>query len=81
MAELVTLIAVFSLGLTASFSPCLFPVLPAFVAFLSQSDRHWGKSVITGALVTLGIMTVFVALGLVFSSLIGFLSIYYIFLN
>ena len=77
MAELVTFIAVFSLGLTASFSPCLFPVLPSFVAFLTQSDRHWGKSVIAGALVTLGIMTVFVALGLVFTSLIGVLSIYY----
>lgn len=79
MAEITTFIAVFSLGLTASFSPCIFPILPSFIAFLTQSENQWWKSAIAGILVTAGIITVFIIIGLVFSQLIGFLSIYYIF--
>lgn len=78
MAEIATFVAVFSLGLTASFSPCIFPILPTFIAFLTQSENKWWKSVIAGVLVTAGIITVFIFLGLIFSQIIGFLSIYYI---
>lgn len=77
MTEFTILIAVFSLGLTASFSPCIFPILPSFIAFLTQSENNWWKSAIAGVLVTMGILTVFAILGLAFSQLIGFLSIYY----
>ncbi len=66
-----------SLGLIASFSPCLFPILPSYVAYLTSSHQSPIKGVLSGLLVTLGIMTVFTILGLLFNSVIGTLSAYY----
>jgi cytochrome c-type biogenesis protein len=77
LADLPTFLTVFSLGLSASFYPCLFPLLPSFVAYLSNAHEKWWRGALAGALVTLGIMSVFVTLGLVFSRIIDVISPYY----
>lgn len=69
--------SVFALGLAASFAPCLFPVLPSYVAFLTKSDTKRMKTLLTAGLTTLGIMTVFIAFGVfvsTFSGILDFLS-------
>lgn len=76
-ADLATFLTVFSLGLSASFYPCLFPLLPSFVAYLAQAHEKWWRGAVAGGLVTLGIMTVFVTLGLLFSRIIDEISPYY----
>ncbi|MFX0113573.1 MAG: cytochrome c biogenesis CcdA family protein [Candidatus Hodarchaeota archaeon] len=77
MVGIPTFLAVFSLGLSASFYPCLFPLLPSFVAYLAKAHENWWRGAFAGGLVTLGVMTVFVALGLIFSSIIDSISPYY----
>ncbi|MFQ5979391.1 MAG: cytochrome c biogenesis CcdA family protein [Candidatus Heimdallarchaeota archaeon] len=77
MADLTAFIAVFALGLSASFYPCLFPLLPSFVAYLAHAHEKWWRGAVAGGLVTVGIMTVFVTLGLVFSRIIDEISPYY----
>ncbi len=64
----------FVLGLAASFAPCLFPVLPSFVAFLSKKDTKHFNGFYAGLLVTLGIATVFVTFGVLLSSFEGILG-------
>ncbi|MFV2015735.1 MAG: cytochrome c biogenesis CcdA family protein [Candidatus Heimdallarchaeota archaeon] len=66
---------VFTLGLAASFAPCLFPVLPSYVSFLTKTDTRKLKTLFTAGLTTLGIMTVFVTFGVfvsTFSNLLNF---------
>lgn len=77
LVDLPTYLTVFSLGLSASFYPCLFPLLPSFVAYLSNAHEKWWRGALAGTLVTLGVMSVFVTLGLVFSRVIDALSPYY----
>lgn len=56
---------IFSLGLLAGLSPCLFPVLPSYLAYLANTNSNITKGIITSIAVTLGIMTVFVFFGIV----------------
>jgi len=56
---------IFSLGLLAGLSPCLFPVLPSYLAYLANTNSSITKGIITSFAVTLGIMTVFVFFGIV----------------
>jgi cytochrome c-type biogenesis protein len=51
----------FILGLAAAFAPCLFPVLPAFVAYLTNADQKKVNGLIASTLVILGIMTAFLS--------------------
>ncbi|RMG30581.1 MAG: cytochrome c biogenesis protein CcdA [Methanobacteriota archaeon] len=53
------------LGVATSFSPCLFPVLPSFLAFLTGGDTNRGRGIFTAIAVSLGILTVFLFLGLI----------------
>lgn len=71
------MVTAFTLGLAASFAPCLFPVLPSYVAFLTKTDTKKFKTLFTAGLTTLGILTVFVTFGIfvsVFSNLLDFLG-------
>ncbi len=77
MADITLFATIFTLGLTASFYPCLFPIFPSFVAYLVESHENWWKGMIGSVLVTFGIMTVFTGLGLVFTALISTLGAYY----
>ncbi|MHA2502532.1 MAG: cytochrome c biogenesis CcdA family protein, partial [Candidatus Kariarchaeaceae archaeon] len=71
MVDTVFIINSFLLGLSASFAPCLFPVLPTFMAYLFQNEE--GSSSKRGLLAALavvgGVMTVFLILNLIFSTL------------
>lgn len=77
MIELIDIITVLILGLTVSFAPCMFPLLPSFVAFIAQTSdpglkensqverkNMIPKQLIASLLVTMGIMTVFILMGL-----------------
>lgn len=55
----------FYLGLATSFAPCLFPVLPSFLAFLTGGDTNRKRGVLTSLAVVAGILTVFLILGLI----------------
>ncbi|MFX0092340.1 MAG: cytochrome c biogenesis CcdA family protein [Candidatus Hodarchaeota archaeon] len=46
MLNIFEVLTVFFLGLGASFAPCLFPVLPSFVAFIAQKSLDDSISVI-----------------------------------
>lgn len=76
----VNYILAFIFGLSASFYPCLFPVLPSYIAFVSSGSTETDvkNGLISSILVTLGIMTVFVGAGLlvntILTSLLGFLG-------
>ncbi|MHA2365965.1 MAG: cytochrome c biogenesis CcdA family protein [Candidatus Hodarchaeales archaeon] len=70
MASLATSSIIFNLGLLASLAPCLFPVLPSYTAYITQTSRTNNsifKGFISSVLVVLGIMTVFITLGLITS--------------
>ncbi|MHA2250360.1 MAG: cytochrome c biogenesis CcdA family protein [Candidatus Kariarchaeaceae archaeon] len=74
MVATFALLSAFVLGLAASFAPCLFPVLPSFVAFLGKTDTKRFNGFYAGLLVTLGIGTVFVTFGVLLSSFEGILG-------
>ena len=63
-----------TLGFLTSISPCLFPILPTYVAYLSNSKNGRYINLVFAFLVTLGILSVFLFVGLVYSSIIGFFS-------
>lgn len=75
--NIVLIVTAASLGLISTFSPCLFPILPSYVAYLTSARQSPLKGLLSGLLVTLGIMTVFIILGIIFNSIIGLLSVYY----
>lgn len=57
-------ITAFLLGMAASFQPCLFPILPTFVAHLTGENSKKINGIVASLLVTLGIMIVFTTLTL-----------------
>ena len=82
VVETIILFQSFLLGLSASFAPCLFPVLPTFMAYLikdNEGDENT-SSALRGTLaalsVVLGIMTVFFILNLILSVLGNQLNLY-----
>ncbi len=64
MVSSLPLIEFFLLGLTGSFAPCLFPVLPAFLAYLTESSTNPMKGFLSAILTILGVFTVFISLSL-----------------
>ncbi len=69
MVPFAILISSFLLGLTASFAPCLFPVLPSYLAYLTGNEMDWKKGIISSVLVTLGVLTIFMLFGLIISQI------------
>ena len=68
------LVAVYGAGLISAASPCLLPLYPAFLAYLTgtvDADAEGGQkrkiSGFLGVAILLGVLTVMLALGLVFS--------------
>ncbi|MHA2250590.1 MAG: cytochrome c biogenesis CcdA family protein [Candidatus Kariarchaeaceae archaeon] len=59
------LIVNFLLGLLASFSPCLFPLLPSYVAITVRSKLTPKNTIISSFFLIAGILVVFFSLGLV----------------
>lgn len=72
MLTLTQLGASFLIGLLATSSPCVFPLYPGFLAYLSStSQRIQGRrpSYVLGGLVLLGVLTAILLVGLVVASL------------
>ncbi|OLS20138.1 MAG: Thiol:disulfide interchange protein DsbD [Candidatus Heimdallarchaeota archaeon LC_3] len=71
------LIAIFGLsfiaGITTSFQPCLFPLLPTYTSIMSNSDDNIKNSLINSIFLTTGIIIVFTSLAILVK--IGFLGI------
>lgn len=67
----------FSAGVFSIFSPCSFPLLPGYIAYMAGSEVSLKRSVTIGVVCTLGFMTVFITLGAIASS-IGSIFIKYI---
>jgi len=78
---LMFLFSVFILGLTTTMSPCLFPILPTFVAYMvgAQESRRQGFG--AGVACTLGIVVSFLVFGLIASNIGSFLIQHYTQLN
>ena len=53
------------LGLLSSFSPCLFPLLPTYVAINVKSESSQKQSFFSSIALILGILVVFLTLGLI----------------
>lgn len=72
----------FVAGLIANFGPCSLGVLPAYMSFyLGMEDNHAKhspvrKSIKLGAIASLGVMTFFIVLGVLFATVGTFLTIY-----
>ena len=60
----------FLFGLLSAFSPCLFPLLPTYVATTLRSDNSRLKIFISSLFLILGLLTVFLLIGTI-SNLIG----------
>ncbi|MCH8906199.1 MAG: cytochrome c biogenesis protein CcdA, partial [Candidatus Heimdallarchaeota archaeon] len=60
-------------GLLASFSPCLFPLLPSYVALTIQSKHNKKTIFISSLFLILGILTVFLTIGLISAQIGNFL--------
>ncbi|OLS16704.1 MAG: hypothetical protein HeimC3_52140 [Candidatus Heimdallarchaeota archaeon LC_3] len=78
MLDLAITLTMFNLGLATALSPCMFPVLPSYLAFLSSSERNLSKGILSSILVFLGLMTVFILVALLFSSVLSFFSDHYL---
>lgn len=61
----------FGLGLAAMASPCVFPLYPGFLAYLSGQSQNNRKAnpIWLGVLVFLGVLTMMMSLGVVIASL------------
>ncbi len=53
----------FGLGLLATFSPCLFPLFPTYVALVTKSGHSQLKSFLSSLSLMLGVLIVFFILG------------------
>ena len=67
----------FSAGIFSIFSPCSFPLLPGYIAYMVGSKASGKKAVLVGGICTLGFLTVFTILGAVASS-VGSIFIRYL---
>lgn len=70
----VTWIGAFSAGLLSFLSPCILPMVPFYLSYMAgictsgmdpntKSDADWRRTVLSAILFSLGIITIFVALG------------------
>jgi cytochrome c-type biogenesis protein len=65
--DVITLAAV--MGVAAFFSPCAFPLLPAYMTYQLQAHRGLARSLALGALAAGGVILVNVGIGLVIAAL------------
>ncbi|MFQ6086319.1 MAG: cytochrome c biogenesis CcdA family protein [Candidatus Bathyarchaeia archaeon] len=64
---LYSLLIIFASGLSSIFSPCLFPILPIFVAYITGAKESQRRGITGGVAFTLGIVLSFLAYGFVAS--------------
>ncbi|MFX1514388.1 MAG: cytochrome c biogenesis protein CcdA [Promethearchaeota archaeon] len=57
----------FVLGVLVTFSPCLFPLLPSYLSFLLKTEENRIRGLWSGIFCTIGIMIVFVFVGILTS--------------
>lgn len=72
MLSLPELGATFVIGMAGTLAPCVFPLYPGFLAYLSSNSQKMGKSrsrYLLGLLVLLGVLTTMLLIGLVVASL------------
>ncbi len=67
---------IFTAGALALFSPCGFPMLPGYISYYMGAKVSMEKALAGAAACTLGLLTVFSAIGVVVSTLGGFISQY-----
>jgi len=75
------LVSAFVLGLTTTMSPCLFPVFPIFVNYMVGAPTSRKQGFGAGVACTSGIVTSFLAFGLVASYIGSFMIQHYSHLN
>lgn len=66
------LLAAFSTGLLATISPCVLPLYPGFLAYLSghgREGRQPANTLVLGVFVLLGVLTMMIALGALIAAL------------
>ena len=56
---------IFNLGLSTGQSLCLLPLIPLYIAYFANKERHVGKGFLTSILVLLGIMSVVMIFGII----------------
>ena len=83
MAELLGLVFVtFFAGITTSFQPCLFPLLPSYLSYKTHVEEDRRQGFYSSVYLTLGIMVVFLSLTLLIklgsAGLAGFLTSYFL---
>ncbi|MHA2366290.1 MAG: cytochrome c biogenesis CcdA family protein [Candidatus Hodarchaeales archaeon] len=65
MADIISIFLLsFSVGLITSFQPCLFPILPSYFSYITQSEKDKLKGLFSSLALTLGIMTIFLFIAL-----------------
>lgn len=67
----------FSAGVFSIFSPCSFPLLPGYIAYMVGSKASGKKAALVGCICTLGFLTVFTILGVIAAS-VGSIFIEYL---
>jgi cytochrome c-type biogenesis protein len=67
---------IFTAGALALFSPCGFPMLPGYISYYMGAKVSMEKALAGAAACTLGLLTVFSAIGVIVSTLGRFISQY-----
>lgn len=73
----VELALAFTAGVLSLFSPCSFPFLPGYIAYLVGSKTSIRRAIAIGTVCTIGLTSIFVALG-VLASVVGDIIAQYI---
>lgn len=63
------LVFAFSAGFLTLFSPCAFPMLPGYISYYLGAKTQIERAVFCGAACSLGLLTVFITIGLIASAL------------
>ncbi|NJN77788.1 MAG: hypothetical protein HC803_05195 [Saprospiraceae bacterium] len=71
MSILLIFLAGFGGGLIALLTPCVFPMLPLTVAFFTKQSKTRAEGIKNAVIYGLSIITIYVALGLIFTGLFG----------
>lgn len=72
----ISAIAALSGGVVSFFSPCVFPILPSFLAILMKGANSKTERFLRGVLYTVGLLIIFSVLGVVAGGVGGFLNRY-----
>jgi len=77
----ISALAAFTGGMVSFFSPCVFPILPSFIAVLMRGAESKSERFFRGVMYTVGLLTIFTTMGIVAGGVGGFLSRYRNILN